>query len=116
MKINILGSEYKIIETLDYTKFSYLKECDGYHDWSTKELIIKNFINEEQRVGCIRDLKKYRAKVLRHEIIHAFFHESGLWVNSNSLDQWAMNEEMIDWFAIQSPKIIKVYKELGIEK
>ena len=28
------------------------------------------------------------------------------------IDNWAKNEEMVDWFALQLPKIIKVYKEL----
>lgn len=27
---------------------------------------------------------------------------------------WAINEEMVDWFAIQSPKIFAAYQNLGI--
>lgn len=26
---------------------------------------------------------------------------------------WAMNEEMVDWFAMQLPKIIKSFEQLG---
>lgn len=41
--------------------------------------------------------------------------ESGLSDSSNQYGgAWAKNEEMVDWFAIQSPKIFKVYSELGI--
>jgi hypothetical protein len=40
--------------------------------------------------------------------------ESGLDGNGNSCDCWELNEEMVDWFAIQSPKIFKVFKELNI--
>ena len=40
--------------------------------------------------------------------------ESGLDSNSNSADSWATNEEMVDWFAIQSPKIFKVFNELKL--
>ena len=52
---------------------------------------------------------------LRHEILHAFFYESGLWCDSYVYkNPWPMNEEMIDWFAIMSPKIFKVYQKLNI--
>ena len=52
--------------------------------------------------------------MLRHEIIHAFLFESGLECNSLKTYNWAENEEMVDWFAIQSPKIFILYKELNI--
>ncbi len=42
----------------------------------------------------------------RHEIIHAFLFESGLAENS----EWAQNEEMVDFFAIQFPKLMEVFK------
>ena len=58
--------------------------------------------------------EKIKKQNLRHECIHAFFMESGLAFNSNSTDNWAVNEEMIDWFAIQAPKIFKVFQELDI--
>lgn len=41
-------------------------------------------------------------------------YESGLWADSNHSENWATNEEMIDWYAIQSPKIHKVFEKLGI--
>ena len=47
-------------------------------------------------------------------IIHAFLLESGLDSNSNSADSWAVNEEMVDWFAIQSPKIFKLFNKLEL--
>lgn len=37
-------------------------------------------------------------------IIHAFLHESGLDVCS-----WAHNEEMVDWLAIQFPKLYEAF-------
>ena len=42
----------------------------------------------------------------RHEIIHAFLFESGLAENS----EWAQNEEMVDFFAIQFPKLMEAFK------
>lgn len=36
---------------------------------------------------------------------------SGLWQNAYGSKCWAKDEEMIDWMAIQIPKIQKAYKE-----
>lgn len=49
-------------------------------------------------------------KVLRHEIIHAFLFESGLQENYHN-EKWGHDEIMIDWFAIQFPKIQKAFYE-----
>ena len=61
--------------------------------------------------GARKDLVAYQKKVLRHEIVHAFLYESGLWQNAYGSKCWAKNEEMIDWMAIQIPKIQRAYKE-----
>ena len=50
---------------------------------------------------------------LRHEILHAYLEESGLSANSNSTVTWAQNEEMVEWFSIQAPKIYMTYMEVG---
>lgn len=61
-----------------------------------------------------KEQESYYKKVLRHELMHAFLNESGLSANSTVPDcAWAKNEEMVDWFAIQSPKIFKVFSEAG---
>ena len=57
----------------------------------------------------------YWKKTLRHELIHAFLNESGLSDSSNCYEgAWTKNEEMVDWFAIQSPKIFEVFKEVSV--
>lgn len=53
----------------------------------------------------------YIKKVKRHEIIHAFLFESGLSECSYKSDEWAKNEEMVDWFAHQGLKLYKAWKE-----
>lgn len=62
----------------------------------------------------LQDYEIYKRSVLRHEIIHAFLYESVLDASSSTSGAWAINEEMCDWFAIQSPKIFKVFQELNI--
>lgn len=59
--------------------------------------------------------KSTAKKTLRHEIIHAFLNESGL-SDSASIPSgaWAKHEEMVDWFAIQTPKIFAVFMQLGL--
>ena len=65
----------------------------------------------KQSAESVKDLVAYQKKVLRHEIVHAFLYESGLWQNAYGSKCWAKNEEMIDWMAIQIPKIQRAYKE-----
>ena len=98
-KINILGSEWTIKEQSE-TENEFLKNCDGYCDWTTKEIVIEREIN-----GTLSDMQQYIKKVTRHEIIHAFLCESGLQECSGESEAWATNEEMVDWFARQGSKI-----------
>lgn len=117
MKVTVLGTDYKIVKgnEKDYPR---LQNADGYVDTSIKQIVILDcqiVILDcealEKNDAYIKDLMSYEKKVIRHEIIHAFLYESGLWVNSNDVEQWAMNEEMIDWLAIQFSKIYKAFIE-----
>lgn len=107
MKIDILGTKYKVIFASEKER-PYLNEADGYMDHSTKEIIIGKF---EKGPMSIEDLESYTKKVLRHEIIHAFLYESGLWNNSGNVEAWAQSEEITDWMAIQFPKILQTFKK-----
>lgn len=108
--VNILGTEYKI-KILKEKDDERLKNCDGYIDWTVKEIVIGDF---ETTTSSLKDLNEYSKKVTRHEIIHAFLIESGLWESSNTESSWARSEEMTDWIARQFHKISDVFKELGI--
>ena len=112
MTINVLGTEYKIIFENDEKEIR-LKENWGFTDYHTKEIYIRNDIDKETNDSC-KNLIDFKKKVLRHEILHAFLYESGLRENSKSTMAWAENEEMVDWIAIQFPKLLDVYKKLDI--
>ena len=112
VKVNILGTNYKIIFKSESEEIR-LKENWGFTDYHTKEIYIHDDIEKETVTSC-KNLKDFKNKVIRHEILHAFLYESGLRENTNHSDAWAENEEMVDWFAIQFSKILKVYKELNI--
>lgn len=107
-KVNILGTEYEII--LDAPDEMLPENADGAMDHSIKRIVVAKF---EGTRNSIKNLEQYRKKVLRHEIIHAFMYESGIWNNSHDVQGWGMDEEMTDWIAIQFPKILKVYEEVG---
>lgn len=102
MTINVLGTKYEVIfgNERDYPN---LKECDGYIDNTVKKIIVTDCSDFDET--CIKDKKVFKQKVLRHEIIHAYLFESGLHCDSEKSETWATNEEMVDWLAIQIPKI-----------
>lgn len=111
--INILGTEWIIIFGNE-NDFPKLQNSDGYTDSSSKEIVVEDMVKNAEDLMAKKDLKSYRNQVLRHEIVHAFLCESGLDGNGHATEHWEINEEMVDWFAIQSPKIFAIYKELDI--
>ena len=53
-------------------------------------------------------------QTLRHELVHAFYYESGLGSSSFKVDApWAEIEEMVDWVATQGLKLYKAWQEAG---
>lgn len=115
-RINVLGTEYCIVfkndEEIAEDMNAEIGQYGGYCNEAKKIIAIALF---NKCKGETEESKAYLTKWnLRHEITHAFLNESGLSSDSNSAEQWAKNEEMVDWFAIQSPKIYKVFAELDI--
>ena len=117
MKIDILGTEYRI-ETHKVSEDSFMEEkgLAGYCEEENKLIVVADMSEEKYFVGMDeKEQEIYRKKTLRHEIIHAFFNESGLSDSSNQFDgAWAKNEEMVDWFAIQAPKIFSAFEKMNI--
>ena len=106
--VHILGSVWTIKEQ-SVSENSLLENCDGYCDWTTRELVV-----EREQNGTLGDMETYIRKVVRHEIVHAFLFESGLYESSSPADAWAKNEEMVDWIARQGQKIYDAWKEAGV--
>ena len=106
--VNILGTEYTVVETDKETE-KRLSDCDGFCDKSSKEIVIITEYEESE----LSNWEWYRKQILRHEIIHAFFFESGLMENFES-KPYGIMETLVDWIAIQFPKILKAYEEVGV--
>ena len=116
--VKILGTKYTL-KAVNAGENEYLEKMHygGYCDGTAKEIVVlklkslPDFANDPDEI-----IERRERETLRHEIIHAFLNESGLGWNSLPIEQaWAKNEEMVDWFAVQFPKILKVFKELGCE-
>ena len=105
--VNVLGTEYTI-EKRKMEDDAKLQNADGYIDTSVKLIVIDDMQPEQ---GKKLDLEGCAKQVIRHEIVHAFLFESGkdssAYICRNG---WAKNEEMVDWFAIQFPKMIEAFK------
>lgn len=117
MKINVLGTEYSV-ETHKVTEDCILKDRQlaGYCAEESKQIVIADMSEKEYFEEMNEAEQKILwKKTLRHELIHAFLNESGL-SDSASIPAgaWAKHEEMVDWFAIQSPKIFKLFQQLDI--
>lgn len=112
MTVNILGTEYKI-EFRQLKDDDVLKEYDGYCDSPNRTIVVREYTEDEQKTNNMTDnIAEYNKKVLRHEIVHAFFHESGLSANSMQYNgAWSQCEEMVDWIAIQFPKMLKAFQD-----
>ena len=82
-KVNILGTDYTIYAESE-SENRLLQGCDGYCDWTTKEIVV-----EREMEGNLGDMDAYVHKVLRHEIVHAFLLESGLHECSGETEAWA---------------------------
>lgn len=108
--ISVLGTDVGVVFRKD-SEDDKLAEMAGYYDNSKSEIVVKIFEPDAISLG---DLERYQKEILRHEIIHAFLHESGMDACSCPCDSWATNEEMVDWFAIQSPKIFKLFEKEGL--
>lgn len=86
----ILGETYRISIVAEDR---FPKQITGACDITTKEI-------------AVADIKQryIMNKTLRHEIVHAFLEESGLGGECDFV-----NEELVDWIAIQAPKMFRTF-------
>lgn len=111
-EVDILGEKWTIM-ILSAEEDRALKKLGGYTDESVRLIVVNDFNKEKNGKLSLKDIDILQEKVLRHEIIHAFLIESGLSSDSNGCDSWSENEEMVDWFAFQLPKIVAICQEAG---
>lgn len=108
MEVNILGETYKI-ENLDRGEDETLNSEDlgGFCDATSRRIVICN-VNDSE----VDNKECLTKRNLRHEIIHAFLFESGLGANFEHRSI-GHEETMVDWIALQFPKIMRAFEEAG---
>ena len=104
MIITILGQDYDYAEVAAKDDIR-MADFDGYCDGYGKTIRINNDYNTNHPTN-IADLENYKRHIRRHEIIHAFFEESGL-------EHYKNDEVLVDWIAKQFPKLLKVFHQIG---
>ena len=116
MKINVLGTEYEVtFRNYDELGIFEDKGWEAYTDAISKKIIIGNV---KTFPGYGKETDEYcracEKETLRHEIVHAFLNESGLQSCALALSgSWAKNEEMVDWIALQFPKMLEAFRAAG---
>lgn len=105
IKIPILGTDYTVrcVDAKDMPSW-YFEHCKGYCDHTSKVITVENVVARKYDYNdVLADLEEITNQTVRHEIIHAFLRESGLG------DESDVEEIIVDWFALQAPKIFKAF-------
>lgn len=114
--VNVLGTKYSI-EIHKVSEDKYLKErgLAGYCEEENKRIVIADMSESEYFDDIDEKAQEiYFKRTLRHELTHAFLNESGLSDSASKPNvPWAKHEEMVDWIAIQFPKMQKAFEEVG---
>lgn len=103
--INILGTQYEVIKQTEKEN-PKLKDANGLCEPYTRQIILSE---QEPGLDVFDNIDAFNRKTLRHEIVHAFFVESGL-------TEYTEDEVLVEWIAVQFPKISRVMKELEISE
>ena len=98
--VNILGTEW-LIEFKDYDPGFEVGQ--GFCCECEKRIAIENVKKSDDPLAATIEGQKINQK-----------RECGIDCSSSSVDNWAINEEMVDWFARLGPKIFNTWKELGV--
>lgn len=102
MVVNILGTEYVVTRN---TSAIEGMDADGICQPFDKKIIyrdLKDFLGKEDSITAKR---VRREEVIRHEVVHAFFAESGL-------SSYGDDEVLVAWIAKQFPKIDGVVRKI----
>lgn len=103
--LNILGTDYfvRCVSAKEMPSW-YFKEVKGKCDYTVKSITVEDLIERKnEHPDTMGDLESIINQTMRHEILHAFLIESGLG------DECSIDEVTVDWFAMQAPKLFKVF-------
>lgn len=99
--VNILGTEYAV--RFDHKE----KDSDGQTFFYKKEIALRpteEMLDEDE---TIEEKEERFKEVFRHELFHSFLFEG-------TGADYAYDENLINFLAVNSPKVFKVFQELDI--
>lgn len=105
IKIPVLGTNY-LVRCVDATDMPswFFDNCKGYCDHTSKVITVENLVAKKNDYNdALADIEDITNQTVRHELLHAFLRESGLGDETN------FDEIIIDWFALQAPKIFQTF-------
>ena len=103
----ILGTRYQLINKSGIDDGDpKLVTNSAYIEVLSKKIVLDFPMQTKQ---TFENLSEYNKKILRHEIIHAFFYESGLY-------KYYEDEVLVEWLAIQFAKISKVFNHINADE
>ena len=98
--INILGTDYEILFQTEKEN-PKMEGNDGICEPYSHKIILD--VSNQYNKFNVDNIEDYFAKVLRHEIIHAFFFEAGL-------ESYGKDEMLVEVLAKLLPKIVKAMR------
>lgn len=103
--VDILGTLYSFEKHKVDEDPQLGEKLDGYCDLYAKQIVVgTGYDKPETRT---KNLPAYEDHVARHEIVHAFLHESGL--SGEGEREW-----LVDWIAHHLPKLAKACKDVNV--
>ena len=110
--INVLGQEYALCAGTP-EQYPHLNDATGYTDLYAKKIVVDVHYYEKGTGYKTENPARALNKVYRHEIVHAFFKESGMDYLFDTADE---EELMVNWVAEQFPKLQEIFEGLGVDK
>ena len=108
MNVDVLGVTYKVYVGVKPEDDTQLDKCDGYCDSTIARIVTVGRVAESD----FGDWGHYEKQILRHELIHAFLHESGIDGNFKWDGDTEHPEGLVAWLSIQFPKLLKTFVEV----
>ena len=100
--VNILGTEYTITEDESLVN----NDADGLTRVFKHQIFVRPYRNMLDANDSDNEKKACYRETIRHEIIHAFFKESGN-------EEYYIDEHLVQTLAVLYPKINAVLAEIG---
>lgn len=107
--VKVLGTKYKI-KFASVESDSFLENHWAFCDFYSKSIVIRDDYKDLVTPGNEKDCFN---ETLRHELVHAFLHESGMTGEQRESRPLVFDEVAVAWVATQFPRMLKVFKKLG---